>query len=114
MRTLVIAEAGVNHNGDMALALELIDVAARAGADLVKFQTFSADRLATRDARKAAYQIGTTDAEESQHAMLKRYELSREMHETLIAHCERRGIGFFSTGFDPESIDLLDHTRSAR
>ena len=107
MRTLVIAEAGVNHNGDMALACELIDVAARAGADLVKFQTFSADRLATRHARKADYQIGTTDAEESQHAMLKRYELSREMHETLIAHCERRGIGFFSTGFDPEGIDLL-------
>lgn len=107
MRTLVIAEAGVNHNGDMALALELIDVAARAGADLVKFQTFSADRLATRDARKAAYQVGTTDTGESQHAMLKRYELSREMHETLIARCERRGIGFFSTGFDPESIDLL-------
>lgn len=107
MRTLIIAEAGVNHNGDLELARRLIDVAADAGADRVKFQTFQADRLATRDARKADYQNRATDAAESQQAMLRNLELTREMHEVLIAHCRACGIGFFSTGFDPESIDLL-------
>jgi N,N'-diacetyllegionaminate synthase len=106
-RTLIIAEAGVNHNGDMGLARQLIDAAADAGADLVKFQTFSADRLVAKTAAKAAYQARTTPDTESQHAMLRRLELSRAMHEELIAHCHARGIGFFSTGFDPESIDLL-------
>lgn len=107
MKTLIIAEAGVNHNGDLSVALKLIDVAAQAGADLVKFQTFSADRLVTAHARKADYQTQTTDADESQHAMIRRLELTREMHEALIAHCNARGIGFFSSGFDTESIDLL-------
>lgn len=107
MKTLIIAEAGVNHNGDLALARQLINVAAEAGADLVKFQTFSADRLVTTHARKADYQTQTTDAGESQHAMIRRLELTRDMHEALIAHCKTRGIQFFSTGFDPESIDLL-------
>lgn len=107
MRTLIIAEAGVNHNGDLAIALRLIDVAADAGADLVKFQTFSADRLVTSSAKKAEYQTRTTDEGESQHAMIRRLELTREMHKTLIAHCVSRGIGFFSSGFDTESIDLL-------
>lgn len=107
MKTLIIAEAGVNHNGDLALARQLIDVAAEAGANLVKFQTFSADRLVTTHARKADYQTQTTDAGESQHAMIHRLELTREMHEALIAHCKSRGIQFFSTGFDTESIDLL-------
>lgn len=106
MKTLIIAEAGVNHNGDMALARQLIDVAAAAGADLVKFQTFSADRLVTGDAAKAEYQ-NLTAGSESQHAMLRRLELTRPMHEALIAHCKIRGIQFFSTGFDAESIDLL-------
>lgn len=105
--TLIIAEAGVNHNGDLKLARQLIDAAAEAGADLVKFQTFSADRLVTRTASKADYQTRTTDGGETQHAMLRRLELSREMHEELIAHCAGRRIGFFSTGFDIESIDLL-------
>lgn len=105
--TLVIAEAGVNHNGDLALARQLVDVAADAGADLVKFQTFSADRLATRDARKAAYQADATGDGETQHAMLKRLELSEEAHVALIAHCQTRGIGFFSTGFDIPCVDLL-------
>ena len=105
--TLVIAEAGVNHNGDLGLARQLVDVAADAGADLVKFQTFSADRLATRDARKAAYQADATGAGESQHAMLKRLELSDDDHIALIAHCKTRGIGFFSTGFDIPCVDLL-------
>lgn len=107
MKTLIIAEAGVNHNGDLALARQLINVAAEAGANLVKFQTFSADRLVTTHARKADYQTQTTDAGESQHAMICRLELTRDMHEALIAHCKTRGIQFFSTGFDPESIDLL-------
>jgi N,N'-diacetyllegionaminate synthase len=106
-RTLIIAEAGVNHNGDPALAKKLIDVAAEAGADLVKFQTFSADRLVTRTAAKADYQNRTTDSKESQHEMLRRLELTTEMHKELIAHCAARGIGFFSTGFDIESVDLL-------
>jgi N,N'-diacetyllegionaminate synthase len=107
VRTLIIAEAGVNHNGDLSLALKLVDAAAKAGADLVKFQTFSADRLVTTYARKADYQAQATDADESQHAMIRRLELTRAMHEALIAHCNARGIGFFSSAFDTESIDLL-------
>lgn len=105
--TLIIAEAGVNHNGDLTLAKKLIDVATEAGADLVKFQTFNANRLATRFAKKADYQTRTTDSHESQYEMLHRLELSAEMHKELIAHCAERNIGFFSTGFDIESVDLL-------
>ncbi len=105
--TLIIAEAGVNHNGDLALARQLIDVAAEAGVDLVKFQTFSTDRLVTNDAKKADYQVQATGAEESQYAMLRRLELSDEMHRQLIAHCSARKIGFFSTGFDIESVNFL-------
>jgi N,N'-diacetyllegionaminate synthase len=107
VKTLIIAEAGVNHNGDLVLARQLVDVAADAGADMVKFQTFSADRLVAAHAPKADYQVQTTGADESQHAMLRRLELTREMHEALIAHCRSRKIRFFSTGFDPKSIDLL-------
>ena len=106
-KTLIIAEAGVNHNGDMALARQLIDVAADAGADLVKFQTFTADRQVTQVAAKANYQLQQTDQGETQHAMLRRLELSEAMHHDLIAHCATRGIGFFSTGFDIPSLDLL-------
>ena len=106
-RTLIIAEAGVNHNGDLALAKQLIESAAKAGADLVKFQTFTANRQVTKTASKAEYQTQTTDKKESQHEMLRRLELNREMHEELIAHCGQHDIGFFSTGFDIESIDLL-------
>lgn len=106
-RTLIIAEAGVNHNGDIKLAKLLIDAAAEAGADLVKFQTFNADRLVTRTAKKADYQNQATDKKESQYEMLRQLELSPEMHVELIAHCASRNIGFFSTGFDIESIDLL-------
>jgi N,N'-diacetyllegionaminate synthase len=107
-RCFVIAEAGVNHNGDMALARELIDVAADAGADAVKFQTFSADRLASRDAPKAAYQKVTTSPDESQHAMLQRLELTTEAHERLIERCGGRGIMFLSSPFDEQAADLLD------
>lgn len=107
MKTLIIAEAGVNHNGDMAMARKLIDAAAESGADLVKFQTFRADRLVTTGAEKARYQAEATGSGESQHSMIRKLELSREMHEDLIAHCLSRHIGFFSTGFDPESVDML-------
>lgn len=106
-RTLIIAEAGVNHNGDLELAKQLINAAAEAGADIVKFQTFNADRLVTRSAQKADYQSRATDSKESQHEMLRRLELTPEMHKELIAHCAVRNIAFFSTGFDIESIDLL-------
>ncbi len=107
LKTLIIAEAGVNHNGDMKLACQLIDAAAEAGVDLVKFQTFTADKLVTAYAEKADYQNNANDAGESQHAMIRRLELTREMHEALIEHCESREVRFFSTGFDLSSIDLL-------
>lgn len=107
MSALLIAEAGVNHNGDMVLARGLIDAAAEAGADMIKFQTFTADRLATSIAAKAAYQRHSAADNETQHAMLRRLELTREMHEALIAHCKSRGIQFFSSGFDLESVQLL-------
>jgi N,N'-diacetyllegionaminate synthase len=106
-RTLIVAEAGVNHNGDLAMAKKLIEVAADAGADLVKFQTFSTDRLVTRTAPKADYQSRITGSKEFQYEMLRRLELTTEMHKELIAHCITHGIGFFSTGFDIESVDLL-------
>jgi N,N'-diacetyllegionaminate synthase len=107
LKTLIIAEAGVNHNGDINLARKLIDVAANAGADFVKFQTFTADKLVTKNAEKAEYQNNTTGADESQHSMIKKLELTREMHEALIEHCKSRDIQFFSTGFDNKSVDLL-------
>lgn len=107
-RTLIIAEAGVNHNGDLGLAKSLIERAAAAGADLVKFQTFNADRQVTRTATKADYQTSTTDRQESQHAMLRKLELTREMHDELISHCKEQEIGFLSTAFDIQSVDLLD------
>ncbi len=107
MRTLIIAEAGVNHNGDIELAKRLVDAAAAAGADLVKFQTFSAYRLAAASAPKAEYQARATGTAESQRDMLRRLELSEDAHRELLVHCRSRGIGFFSTGFDIDSVDLL-------
>ena len=107
MKTLIIAEAGVNHNGDINMAKRLIDIAANSGADLVKFQTFSADRLVTHGAAKADYQILATNNTESQHDMLRKLELTESMHRELITHCATQNIGFFSTGFDVESINLL-------
>lgn len=107
MKTLIIAEAGVNHNGDLELARQLIDVAANAGADIIKFQTFSAARLVTQAAQKAVYQKQYTEKDESQYAMLSRLELTHAMHLELIAHCQKRNIQFLSTGFDIESIQLL-------
>ncbi len=104
---LIIAEAGVNHNGDIVLAKQLVDAAANAGADIVKFQTFNADRLATQQAKKAEYQIANSSNKETQYQMLSRLELSESMHHELIKHCNKRNIEFLSTGFDIESIDFL-------
>lgn len=106
-KVLIIAEAGVNHNGDMQLARRLIDAAAESGADIVKFQTFAADRLVTRSAMKADYQIETTGASESQYEMLRRLELTPSMHDDLIAYASIRDIEFMSTAFDEASLDLL-------
>ena len=107
MKTIVIAEAGVNHNGNLELAKKLVDVAAEAGADYVKFQTFTADRLVTRNAQKANYQIHASGTLESQYDMLKRLEISDVMHEKLMSHCRQQQIGFLSTGFDVASVDYL-------
>lgn len=108
MSTLVIAEAGVNHNGDIKLAKKLIAVAAEAGADLVKFQTFVTASNISRSAPKAEYQKGSTDPEESQYEMVRKLELSKDDHLELIEECKKRKIGFFSTAFDATSIDMLD------
>lgn len=106
-RTLIIAEAGVNHSGSLETALALVDAAADAGADIVKFQTFKANALAGRSANKANYQQRTTDASESQRAMLQRLELPHAAHHTLIARAKQRGIEFLSTPFDPQSLEFL-------
>ena len=107
MKTLIIAEAGVNHNGNINLAKALIAEAARAGADLVKFQTFLAKNIVSKAAPKANYQKETTGSQESQLEMIQKLELSRPDHEILIEECKRHGIGFFSTAFDIESFDFL-------
>ncbi|EMO27137.1 N-acetylneuraminate synthase [Leptospira interrogans serovar Bataviae str. HAI135] len=115
MKTLIIAEAGVNHNGDLELARKLIDVAANAGADIVKFQTFKSERLVTKSAKKADYQNTTTDnAAESQYEMLKKLELSKENHEKLIQHCKQTGIEFLSTAFDLQSLAFLEQLNLSR
>lgn len=107
MKTLIIAEAGVNHNGSLELAKQLVASAAAAGADLVKFQSFLTSKIITRHAPKAQYQKDTTGTEESQYEMIRKLELSRADHTALIEECRRHGIGFFSTAFDPESFDML-------
>lgn len=108
-KTLIIAEAGVNHNGDIEMAKRLVDVAVDAGADIVKFQSFRADKLASKDAPKAEYQIANADQgeSESQYDMLKRLELSDEGHEILIKYCAEKGIEFLSTPFDVDGVDML-------
>lgn len=105
--TLIIAEAGVNHNGNEALAFQLVDAAHQAGADIVKFQTFKAKNLVTEQAKQADYQVANTQKQESQLAMLSRLELSYEAHHQLVKHCQSIGIEFLSTAFDSESLDFL-------
>lgn len=107
MKTFIIAEAGVNHNGSLELAKKLIDVASEAGADAVKFQTFKAEKLVSRYAPKAEYQKKKTTADESQLEMVKKLELDAAAHKTLIDYCKNKNIRFLSTPFDLESIDLL-------
>ena len=107
MATFVIAEAGVNHNGSLEIALRLVDAAADAGADAVKFQTFQAARLVSRKAPKAAYQARTTDPSESQLDMIRKLELDESGHATLLARAKARGIEFLSTPFDLPSLQLL-------
>jgi len=107
MGTLIIAEAGVNHNGDMELAKKLIKIASEAGADYVKFQTFSADKLVTKNAPKAGYQITTENFSENHYSMLKKFELSKQDHFKLAKECKSLKIGFLSTGFDSARLNLL-------
>jgi N,N'-diacetyllegionaminate synthase len=107
-KTLIIAEAGVNHNGSVDLAKGLVDAAKEAGADAVKFQTFRSDRLATRTAEKADYQKESTMREESQLEMLRGLELGAKAHKMLLGHCREAGITFLSSPFDEESADLLE------
>lgn len=107
MKTLIIAEAGVNHNGSLDMALQLVDAAAEAGADIVKFQTFKSESVISRSAPKAEYQKTTTGQVESQLEMVKKLELSTESHRKIITHCECRGIKFLSTPFDEVSARFL-------
>ena len=108
MSVLIIAEAGVNHNGSMEIAKQLVDAAVEAGVDIIKFQTFKAEKLVSKAAKQAEYQkknIG--DGNDSQYEMLKKLELSEENHEELMAYCKEKGIRFWSTAFDFESMDYL-------
>lgn len=109
MSVFIIAEAGVNHNGSLKLAKQLIDVAADAGVDAVKFQTFRADKLVSKTAQKAQYQKQTTDVSESQYEMIKKLELDETAHHELIDYCKTKNILFLSTPFDHESIELLNN-----
>lgn len=106
-QVFIIAEAGVNHNGNLAIAKAMVDVAADAGADAVKFQTFKAEKVISRQAEKARYQVATTGDHESQLEMVRKYELNEEMHAELVCRCREKNIAFLSTPFDLDSIDLL-------
>ncbi|WP_400262030.1 N-acetylneuraminate synthase [Sphingobacterium sp. SG20118] len=107
-KVIIIAEAGVNHNGDLQKAFQLIDAAVNADVDYIKFQTFKAEKLVSKSARKADYQIQNTgDGNDSQFEMLKKLELSHDDHEQLIAYCKKKSINFFSTAFDLDSLHYL-------
>ena len=112
MSVFIIAEAGVNHNGSIKLAKQLIDVAVESGADAVKFQTFKTENLVSKTAEKADYQKKTTDALESQFDMIKRLELDMDAHKELLVYCQEKGIIFLSTPFDHDSINLLSINRN--
>jgi N-acetylneuraminate synthase len=106
-KVFIVAEAGVNHNGSLDLAFKLIDAAVSAGVDAIKFQTFKAENLVTKGAKKAKYQIQATGLSESQYKMLKNLELKYEMHHELISYCKEKKIIFLSTAFDSESLHFL-------
>ena len=112
-KVFIIAEAGVNHNGSMEIAIKLVDAAASAGADAIKFQTFKAENLVCKNAAKAEYQLETTNEKESQFDMLKKLELTSEMHEQLMAYCKQKEIMFLSTPFDVESLHYLNEKNIA-
>jgi N,N'-diacetyllegionaminate synthase len=107
-KVFIIAEAGVNHNGSIELSKKLIDVAVESGVDAVKFQTFKAEKLVSKNAQKAQYQKETTDKAESQFDMIKKLELDADTHKELIAYCKTKNIMFLSTPFDHDSIELLN------
>jgi len=107
-KVLIIAEAGVNHNGSLDLAFKLVDAAVAAGVDYIKFQTFKADKLVSKSAKKADYQIVNTKGnQDSQFEMLQKLELSHDDHDSLITYCKQKGIRFFSTAFDLDSLQYL-------
>lgn len=110
-KTFIIAETGVNHNGKIDLAYKLIDVAKEAGADAVKFQTFTADTSVTKTAKKAGYQNKTSDKKETQYEMIKKLELNEQQHKKLISYCKNKNIQFLSSPFDFASIELLNKLR---
>lgn len=107
-KVFIIAEAGVNHNGNIETAKRLVDAAALSGADAIKFQTFKAENLVCKDAKKAEYQLKVTDKKETQYSMLKKLELTEEMHWMLLEYCRKKDIIFLSTPFDIESVKMLD------
>lgn len=108
MKVFIIAEAGVNHNGSLKTAKKMIDAAVSAGADAIKFQTFKAEALVSKTAKKAGYQLKTTNKKESQLEMLKKLELDENAHKELFAYCKKKKIMFLSSPFDLKSIDLLE------
>lgn len=112
--TLIIAEAGVNHNGSLKTAKQLIDAASNAGADIIKFQTFQSRQIATKDAQQAVYQYEALGQKQSQLSMLEKLELKAEQHEPLIEYCQQKNIEFLSTAFDIPSIELLSKLKIKR
>ena len=106
-KTIIIAEAGVNHNGDIETAKKLIDVASDAGVDYVKFQTFKTNKIVTKQAKRAYYQNENTKNLDTQYEMLKKLELNEDAHHILIKYCNDKGIKFLSTGFDLDSLEFL-------
>jgi len=112
--TLIIAEAGVNHNGDIKIAFKLIEEAANAGADIIKFQTFEANRLVIDSAKKAKYQLANTSKKESHYEMIKKLELKKDDHFKLIQHCKKNNIEFFTSAFDTESLAFISSLELSR
>ncbi len=107
MKTIIIAEAGVNHNGSLETAKKMVDAAVAAGVDFIKFQTFKADKLVSKQAEQADYQKINIGKEESQYSMLEKLQLSEEAHRELMLYCQGKGIHFFSTAFDLDSVEFL-------